>query len=223
MNPPRPDAPHSLLDAPPPEWAAEKLPDPEDEVVFRRILWVIGLLLAGGLIVVLARGGNSSPDPVLDATDARSHVPGFTELGFRVRPSAVRPDAERLARKQRCALFADKPEQRQQGLMGRKNLAGYDAMLFRFRDDQLAPFHMHTVKLPLSIAWFDRTGAFVSATNMKPCPKSAEQCPLYYARGAYRYALEVPKGKLGALGVGPGSRLTLAGVCHNPPPAPQKS
>jgi uncharacterized membrane protein (UPF0127 family) len=47
---------------------------------------------------------------------------------------------------------------------------------------------------------------------MEPCIGQAA-CPLYSAAGPYRYALEVPKGGLAALGAVPGSRLVLTPAC----------
>jgi uncharacterized membrane protein (UPF0127 family) len=69
--------------------------------------------------------------------------------------------------------------------------------------------------MPLSIAWFDAAGKFVSATDMAPCPPgtAAGKCPLFSAKGPYRFALEVPQGQLPSLGIGPGTTLELAGPC----------
>jgi uncharacterized membrane protein (UPF0127 family) len=68
---------------------------------------------------------------------------------------------------------------------------------------------MKDTLIPLSIAFFDKGGSFVSATDMEPCSPSAPGCPTYSADAPYADALEVPKGQLGPLGLGPSSRLAV--------------
>jgi len=96
--------------------------------------------------------------------------------------------------------------------MNRTNLAGYDGMLFQFSAPTTVDFYMKDTLIPLSIAWFDGSGHFVSATDMTPCP-TQDNCPLYGAASPYTDALEVPEGGLGRLGIGPGSVLTVGGSC----------
>jgi uncharacterized membrane protein (UPF0127 family) len=96
--------------------------------------------------------------------------------------------------------------------MGRKDLGGYDGMIFVFQEDTTGSFYMLNTPLPLSIAWFDSSGQFVSATDMEPC-LTGPDCPLYSAVRPYRFALEVPKGGLAGLGIGPGSTIEIGGQC----------
>ena len=96
--------------------------------------------------------------------------------------------------------------------MNRTDLAGHDGMLFRLQADTTVTFYMKDTPLPLSIAWFDGNGEFVSATDMDPC-LGRDDCPLYPAARPYRYALEVRRGGLAGLGIGPGSWLTTKGAC----------
>jgi uncharacterized membrane protein (UPF0127 family) len=96
--------------------------------------------------------------------------------------------------------------------MGRGDLGGFDAMVFRFDADTTGSFYMRNTPLPLSIAWFDRNGVFVSSADMEPCPDRAG-CPDYTAAAPYRLAVEVPKGGLGALGIDAGSSLMVGGGC----------
>ncbi|HEX2062946.1 MAG TPA: DUF192 domain-containing protein, partial [Acidimicrobiales bacterium] len=113
---------------------------------------------------------------------------------------------------ERCALLAESREQLARGLMGRRDLAGYDGMVFRFAGEHEGAFYMRNVPIPLSIAWFDAEGRFVSAADMAPC-EDREGCPRYFAAAPYRYAIEVPAGGLDRLGIGPGSVLELGGGC----------
>ena len=57
------------------------------------------------------------------AQPTRTAVPGFDEVAFTIAP---------VGDGQFCALLAADERQRSRGLMGRRDLAGYDAMLFRF-------------------------------------------------------------------------------------------
>ncbi len=172
-------------------------------------------LLWGGVAVVVASltalvllGANRPADPQLPP-EGRTPVDGFGEVAYRVRGGPGDPASEAA---QRCALLAETSEQQQRGLMGRTDLGGYDGMVFRFSADTTTPFHMKDTLIPLSIAWFAADGTFVSAADMEPCPDRVG-CPTYRATAPYRYALEVAKGGLPALGVGPGAQLVLGGAC----------
>jgi hypothetical protein len=151
----------------------------------------------------LSNGADGPADPQLQ--DA-SRVPGWAEVAFEVDP--VEGDTEEF-----CALLADSDQLKAQGMIGRRDFAGYDGMVFTYDVDVQNGSHMRNVPIPLSIGWFDADGRFVSGTDMVPCPEANAECPLYGAAGPYRVALEVPQGGLRRLGVGPGSRLTVGGSC----------
>lgn len=133
----------------------------------------------------------------------RTPVAGFGEIAFQV--------AGRSAT--RCALLASTPEQRRQGLMGRTDLAGYDGMLFVFPSEQDSGFWMKDTPMPLSIAFFDSDGGFVSSADMEPCMDRGNDCPVYRPAGPYRTALEVQQGGLSGLGIGPGASIAAGGGC----------
>ena len=181
----------------------------------RRILWGGGIAVVLAVVSFVAFGANRPADPYLadqvgvdqpGADNAgRTPVEGFGEIGFRIEDGDT---AARAAAADRCALLADTPAQRAQGLMNRTDLAGYDGMLFRFDEDTTGSFYMKDTPLPLSIAWFDADGAFVSSADMEPCLERPS-CPTFAAAAPYRFALEVPRGGLPALGIGPGSRLIV--------------
>jgi uncharacterized membrane protein (UPF0127 family) len=112
-----------------------------------------------------------------------------------------------------CLLVASTDAQRQRGLMEVTDLGGYQGMVFVFDQDEAGGFWMRNTPTPLSIAWFEADGDFVSATDMAPCSDDEPDCPVYPPEGSYRFAVEVFEGDLDALGVGPGSRLRLGGEC----------
>jgi uncharacterized membrane protein (UPF0127 family) len=85
-------------------------------------------------------------------------------------------------------------------------LGGYDGMLFRSDSDTDESFWMRNTPMPLSIAYVGHTGTLVSTADMQPCADSPD-CELYPPAGPYRLAIEVPQGKLGALGIAEGATV----------------
>lgn len=164
--------------------------------------WVVVALVLLALTAFLTVGANGPADPSFGG------IPGFGEIAFRVAPAGGGPPTSARF----CALLAADDAQRTQGLTGRTDLAGFDGMVFRYDQDTSTGFVMRDVPVPLSIAWFDAAGAFVSATDMEPCP-GQDGCPEYPPAGPYRLALETLKGGLEPLGIGPGSRIDVGGAC----------
>ena len=178
----------------------------EDERVrwLRRAVW---LLLAIGLGACLSEGANSPPDPTLvEGTGGRSAIDGFGEVGFTVQTAGTLPTTSSF-----CALLADTAERRQQGLMGRSDLSGYDGMVFAFDGDVDAGFHMKNTLIPLTVAWFDAGGRLVGAVDMTPCPGG--DCPTYDPPGPYRFAIEVLQGDLARLAIAADSTVEVGGAC----------
>ena len=109
-----------------------------------------------------------------------------------------------------CMWLADAADERARGLMGVTDLGGAAGMLFAFDDETNGSFYMYRTPTPLSIAWFDADGQFVSATDMEPCvDRSAGDCPRYSAVDGYRWAIETFAGGLAPLGILPGSVLRI--------------
>ena len=145
-----------------------------------------------------AAAASTTAPPVAGATVT------FSRIAYRV---STMPNAAR------CALLAETEAQQERGLMDRKDLSGFDGMLFVFSSPTTVSFWMKDTPTPLSIAWFDANGKFVSSADMAPCIGQGDKCPSYAALGPYRFALEVAQGGLGRLGIGPGSVLTTGGIC----------
>lgn len=165
--------------------------------------WAVLVVAVLSVIAFLTVGANGPADPSLGG------IPGFGEVAFQVTPGGGQGAAGQF-----CALLAENEQQRAQGLMGRRDLAGFDAMVFRFDTDTDGSFHMSDVPVGLSIAWFGANGRFVSSTDMEPCPDD-EGCPTYPPAAPYRLALEVLQGGLPRLGVGEGAVLTVGGACRH--------
>jgi uncharacterized membrane protein (UPF0127 family) len=116
-----------------------------------------------------------------------------------------------------CVLVAETEAEKEHGLMDVGSLGGYDGMLFRFDSPVQNSFYMYRTRIPLSIAFFDADGTFVSDTDMPPCTASKSgDCPLYGASGPYQDALEVVKGGLPGLGIAAGSRIAVGSECARP-------
>jgi uncharacterized membrane protein (UPF0127 family) len=128
-------------------------------------------------------------------------------------PRSAAPDVSSSAIIERCALLANTEAQRGRGLMHRRDLGGYDAMVFLWPAPTTEAFYMKDTLIPLSVAWFDQASHFVSETDMAPCPPGTA-CPLFSAAAPYTIAVEVPAGGLAGLGIGPGSTIALGGACR---------
>jgi uncharacterized membrane protein (UPF0127 family) len=149
-------------------------------------------------------------DPAIETAPGRDPLPGFGEL------AAAITDAVGEVR-QSCLMAATTPVQRARGLMEVTDpeLGGYDGMAFVFEAETTGGFWMRNTPMPLSIAFFAGDGSHVASLDMAPCTEGAA-CPLHRPGAPYRYAVEVPQGELAALGIGPGSSLSLGEGC--PPP-----
>lgn len=144
---------------------------------------------------VTAPPGPPAPPP-------RRPLAGFGEVAFRIsRADGATFDG--------FALLAATDRSHAQGLMEQTGLRGYDAMVFRFDRPQTGWFYMRNTRIPLSIAFFDTGGRFVSSADMVPCPDEVRTCPRYHPEGPYVHAIEVASGDLPRLGIGPGSVLSF--------------
>jgi uncharacterized membrane protein (UPF0127 family) len=163
-----------------------------------------------------ATTGPHTAPPVTGATTATTVATpaGVAPDGFAT--VAARVTAADGATCDVCLWLADTAERRAQGLMGVTDLSGADGMVFRWDAPTAGAFWMRDTPLPLSIAFFDQDGAFVSALDMTPClaPTPDAECARYAAAGPYQFAVEVAAGGLPALLMAPGSRLELlAAAC----------
>ena len=171
---------------------------------------VLAVAVAGAGVAYLALIPGRSR-PLAGGPGNAGFFAGFATTSFRVVPHGT-PAGETGATARRCALLAETAQQRQRGLMGARSLEGHDGMIFRFEADTSGGFWMKDTPMPLSIAWFTATGELVGRADMDPC-LDRPSCPTYAPPGPYRFALEVPRGGLGALGVEPGARLVVGGPC----------
>ena len=77
---------------------------------------------------------------------------------------------------------------RSRGLMNRAQ-APTDGMLFVFPHATNGGFWMKDTLVPLTVIFFDASGARVRRVAMTPCRR--DPCPVYVPGRAYRFALEL--------------------------------
>lgn len=100
------------------------------------------------------------------------------------------------------AQVAASPDQRQIGLMYRREMPTNEGMLFVFEDASRQCFWMRNTLLPLSIAFVADDGTIVNVADMKPMTEDS-----HCSSKPVRYALEMNAGWFAKRGIGPGSKL----------------
>ena len=172
----------------------------------RRRQVVIGLAIAGVALIV---GGLAL---VLRDDDAPSVTATSSLDRFGSVAVTIEPDSGPV--RSTCMLAARTETEHARGLMEvtDPDLAGHDGMVFVYEEDTAGAFWMRNTPMALSIAYVDAGGRLVSSTDMAPC-RDSPQCPNYPAAGRYRYAVEVPRGRLDDLGISSSARLRVGGSC----------
>ena len=100
------------------------------------------------------------------------------------------------------AELAITPEQRQKGLMYRRDLATHEGMLFVFDDAMPQCFWMRNTPTPLSIAFVADDGKIVNIDDMKPFDESS-----HCSAAPVRFVLEMNQGWFDKRGIKPGFKL----------------
>ena len=103
-------------------------------------------------------------------------------------------------------LRADEGHERWIGFRGFPEdlLSGFPGILFVFDTEDERRFTMATVPFDLDVAFFAEDGDLVGAATM-----TANSEDLYTADGPFKYAIELPAGRLSELGIGEGARLEI--------------
>jgi uncharacterized protein len=103
------------------------------------------------------------------------------------------------------AMVANTPNQRQIGLMHRKDMAQHEGMLFVFEQPSQQCFWMRNTPLPLSIAFIADDGTVVNTDEMKPQTDES-----HCSAKPVRFVLEMNQGWFSKKGIKPGARITGA-------------
>ena len=100
------------------------------------------------------------------------------------------------------AQVAGTPEQRQTGLMLRKDMPQHEGMIFVFDQPTKQCFWMKNTLLPLSAAFIADDGTIVNIEDMKPQTLDA-----HCSTKPVRYVLEMNKGWFAKKGIKAGAKL----------------
>jgi len=100
------------------------------------------------------------------------------------------------------AQVARTPEQRQIGLMMRRDMPQQEGMIFIFEQASRQCFWMKNTLLPLTAAFLADDGRIVNMANMKPQTEEA-----HCSDEPVRYVLEMNKGWFAKKGIKSGSKL----------------
>jgi len=103
--------------------------------------------------------------------------------------------------------IAETTAQLEQGLMGRRSLAPRNGMAFLFATDTRGRFWMKDTTIPLSIAFWGKSGRILRILDMAPC--RADPCKVYDPQVAFRGALEVNRGAFAHWGVQRGAVVMI--------------
>ena len=100
------------------------------------------------------------------------------------------------------AQVAATPEQRQTGLMFRKDMSQHEGMIFVFEQPAKQCFWMKNTLIPLSAAFLSDDGTIVNIEDMKPLALEP-----HCSTQPVRYVLEMNKGWFAKKGIKAGSKL----------------
>ena len=105
------------------------------------------------------------------------------------------------------AQVAASPQERQTGLMHRKEMPAHEGMLFVFEQPATQCFWMRNTLLPLTAAFVADDGTIVNLADMKPQTEDS-----HCSAKPVRYVLEMNQGWFAQKGIKPGSKLVNAAV-----------
>ena len=100
------------------------------------------------------------------------------------------------------AEVASTPDDRETGLMFRRELGGNHGMVFIFERDQPVCMWMKNTLIPLSVAFIDDHGGITNIADMQP-----QTLDSHCAIQNVRFALEMPLGWFAKRGIKPGFKL----------------
>ena len=105
------------------------------------------------------------------------------------------------------AQVAASPQERQTGLMHRKEMPAHEGMLFVFEQPATQCFWMKNTLLPLTAAFVADDGTIVNLADMKPQTEDS-----HCSAKPVRYVLEMNQGWFAQKGIKPGIKLVNAAV-----------
>jgi hypothetical protein len=107
------------------------------------------------------------------------------------------------------AEVAITPEQRQKGLMHRRDLSSHEGMLFVFEEPAPQCFWMRNTPTPLTIAFLADDGSIVNLADMKPFDESS-----HCSAKPVRFVLEMNQGWFAKRNIKAGAKIAGAPFTH---------
>jgi len=144
----------------------------------------------GAILSMLAACGGSTAGP--STTPGSATTPSVTTTASGNPLDTFQQTVVYVSGEPWTVAVADTAPLRAQGLMGVTDLGGLDGMFFVYDEDTDSGFWMKDTLMPLDIAFFTASGAFVDLISMTPC--TVYPCEVYRPSGTYRYAIEAPPG-----------------------------
>ena len=122
---------------------------------------------------------------------------------FLNQPQLDLPRATLQAGRQQISVqLAETPQQRQIGLMHRRQMPKHEGMLFVFEQPAVQCFWMRNTLIPLSAAFLDDEGRIVNIEDMKPQTEDS-----HCSKKPVRFVLEMNQGWFAKKGLSAGSRI----------------
>ncbi|MBI1936316.1 DUF192 domain-containing protein [Candidatus Woesearchaeota archaeon] len=103
--------------------------------------------------------------------------------------------------------IADDENERNNGLMFRKELDKDSGMLFTFNDEDYRTFWMKDTLIPLDIIFINKDWKIIDIKNAVPCKE--DPCRLYHSSLPAKYVLEVNAGFAQRNDIEPGDKIVL--------------
>jgi len=176
-------------------------------VAILAFLFVLLLLVAG------CGGGQQSETPAENGPSTKAEAPAETTPATTAQAAKAGEQEATVAiinsageRVPVRVEIANTPAEREQGLMGRTELAEDAGMLFVFSREGTGAFWMKDTLIPLSIAYIDAGGRIVDIQDMQPLDETPHP-----PAAPYRYALEVNQGFFAQRGIEVGNTLEKPG------------
>ena len=108
-------------------------------------------------------------------------------------------------------------EERRRGLSGRESLPDSSGMLFVFESTRVPSFWMKDMLIPLDFVWISGECSVVDLHTEVPPPAagtSSGSLPTYRPGSPVGYVLEINAGRVGALGIEVGDRVTFHDIAE---------
>jgi uncharacterized membrane protein (UPF0127 family) len=184
---------------------AKVLEDPPGWLLGRARL-VAWLLLVAGIFGFASVGAANATRPYLlrgpvTSANTQASLLVSPRTGSKSTPHSV------------CVLVSTDITGQPAELPGASSLGGSTALVFVVSPPASKPLPLSTNTAALSMAWYTTAGTYIAGATVPPCPTRSRTCPSYGPLRPYTFVVEARAGKLGGLGIGPGSTIAIGGTC----------